>query len=160
MLWMNSYLVLYYGMAEARAAALASLFFVGVTLGRVLSGFLTMKCSDDGLIRLGQGLIAVGLLMLLFFGSQGTVIGFLLIGLGCAPISPSLLHSTPGHFGEEHSGSLIGLQVAASTLGNCVLPSLFGLVANYISVSLLPGYILLCLCVMFVAHRRLVKLTI
>lgn len=160
MLWMSSYLVLHYGMAEERSATYTSIFFVGITLGRMLNGFLTARCSDDGLIRLGQGLIAAGaVLLLLPFGSAGAAAGFLLIGLGCAPVCPCLLHSTPQHFGEENSRSLIGLQVAASTLGNCVLPSLFGVAAGAFGIGLLPGYIVLCLGIMFAAHSRLVRVT-
>lgn len=159
MLWMSSYLVLHFGMTEERSATYTSLFFAGITAGRMLSGFLTVKCSDDNLIRLGEGLIAAGTAVLLLFGPAGAVVGFILIGLGCAPMCPCLLHSTPLRFGQAHSRSLIGLQVAASTLGNCVLPSLFGLVANHISISLFPGYIILCLGGMFLAHRRLAKLT-
>ena len=83
----------------------------------------------------------------------------LAIGVGCAPVCPCLLHSTPQHFGKEHSQALVGLQVAASTLGNCILPSLFGLVAGHISIALLPVYIFICLGIMAAAHHRLSKVS-
>lgn len=160
MLWMSSYMVIYKGLSENLAAMYASLFFAGITMGRMISGFMTAKLDDDRLIRLGQCLIAAGiLLMLLPLGRMVTLAGLLLIGFGCAPVCPCLLHSTPLHFGKAHTQALVGVQVAASTLGNCILPSLFGLVANHISIALLPVYALVCLCTMAISHHRLVRLT-
>ena len=160
MLWMSSYMVIYSGLAEEMAATYASLFFIGITAGRMLNGFLTAKFNDDMLIRFGQVLIAGGVVLMAIPASQAvTLAGLLMIGFGCAPVCPCLLHSTPLHFGKEHSEALVGVQVAASTLGNCILPSLFGIVANHVSIALLPVYVAACLGIMAVAHYRLVKLT-
>ena len=160
MLWMSSYMVIHCGMLEEMAATYASLFFIGITAGRMLNGFLTAKFDDDRLIRFGTILMACGTVMMaLPLGNTVTLLSLLLIGIGCAPVCPCLLHSTPLHFGREHSEALVGVQVAASTLGNCVLPSLFGLVANHISIALLPVYTAVCLGAMAFAHYRLVKLT-
>lgn len=160
MLWMSSYMVLYSGLSEDLAATYASLFFIGITAGRMLNGFLTSKYSGDQLIRFGCVLIAAGgVLLVLPLGKAVTLVSLLLIGFGCAPVCPCMLHSTPRHFGKANSQALVGVQVAASTLGNCILPSLFGLVANHISIALLPAYVFLCLGIMFFSHRRLVKLT-
>lgn len=160
MMWISSYLVLHSGLAEGMAATYTSLFFLGITVGRMLNGFLTVRFNDDQLIRFGQALVATGvIIMLLPFSLICTLVGLLLIGVGCAPVCPCLLHATPARFGTEQAQSMVGLQVAASTLGGCVFPSAFGLAANYISISLLPAYILICLGVMALAHYRLVKLT-
>ena len=159
-LWMSSYMVLSIGLSEELAAAYASLFFIGITIGRMLNGILTVKFNDDRLIRIGCVLIAAGgILMLLPFGKTTALASLVLIGVGCAPMCPCLLHSTPQHFGEEHSQALIGMQVAASTLGNCILPSVFGLVAGWFSIALFPVYVFFCFAIMFAAHWRLVKLT-
>lgn len=161
MLWTSSYLVIYCGLSEGKSASFVSLFFMGITIGRMLNGFLSVRFSNNQLIRIGEGMIAVGcVLLLLPLGQTVTIAGLLLIGLGCSPVYPCLLHSTPQHFGVEYSQALVGFQFAASTLGNCILPSLFGLVANYISIALLPLFVFLCLGIMFAAHHRLIKIAV
>ena len=141
-LWGSTYLVRHCGMAEDVAAGFASLFLIGMTIGRFFNGFLTYKLSDKALIRLGQGIILLGVaVMLLPLGTVGAMAGLLLIGLGCAPIYPCVIHSTPDHFGEENSQAIIGVQMAAAYTGVCLMPPIFGILANHISVSLLPMYV-------------------
>jgi fucose permease len=157
-LWVSSYLTLHKGVPERTAAALASMFFIGITVGRGLNGFLTMKFPDTQLIRAGQGIILLGALaMLLPLGIGVSIIRAILIGLGCAPIYPCIIHSTPDHFGAEHSHALIGVQMASAYVGTCLMPPLFGLIADHISVSLLPVYLLVFLCLMFVMHENMLK---
>lgn len=142
MLWGSTYLVRKIGMDEERAASLASLFFIGMTAGRFVSGFVTMKLNDASMIRLGQGIMALGVVvMLLPLGEFAAIAGLLLIGLGCAPVYPCIIHSTPEHFGEENSQALIGVQMASAYTGTLLMPPLFGLLANHISVGLLPWYL-------------------
>lgn len=149
MLWGSTYLVRQLGMDEERAASLASMFFIGITSGRFVSGFLTLKFSDSNMIRMGQGIIGVGVaVMLLPFGEMAAIVGLLLIGLGCAPIYPCVIHSTPAHFGEENSQAIIGVQMASAYTGTLMMPPIFGLVANHISVALLPLYLAMILAVM------------
>ena len=141
MLWGSTYLVRQLGMQEERAASLGSLFFIGITAGRFLSGFLTYRFSDANMIRLGQGVIAAGVIvMLLPLGEIAATAGLLLIGFGCAPVYPCIIHSTPEHFGEENSQAIIGVQMASAYMGTLLMPPLFGLIANHISTSLLPWY--------------------
>lgn len=140
-LWGSSYLVMQNGMDKETAASLAALFMLGLTAGRFFSGFLTYKINDVNMIRLGQGIITLGIVtMLLPLGDLAAMTGLLLIGLGCAPIYPCIIHSTPEHFGEENSQALIGIQMASAYIGICCMPPLFGLIANHISASLLPWY--------------------
>lgn len=141
-LWGSTYLVRHCGMAEDVAAGFASLFLIGMTIGRGLNGFLTYRLSDKTLIRLGQGIMLLGVaVMLLPLGTGAAMTGLLLIGLGCAPIYPCVIHSTPDHFGEENSQAIIGVQMAAAYTGVCLMPPVFGILANHISVSLLPLYV-------------------
>lgn len=141
-LWGSSYLVLHEGFSPELGASFGSLFLIGITVGRAISGFLTYRINDTNMIRLGQGIILVGLvLMLLPLGRSLAMAGLILIGLGCAPIYPSVIHSTPAHFGEENSQAIIGVQMATAYLGNCAMPPLFGILANHISVALLPWYL-------------------
>lgn len=141
-LWASSYLVLKDGLDPEYAASLASLFYIGITAGRAVSGFLTYKFNDTNMIRLGEVVLAVGVVvMLLPFGYLATMVGLILVGLGCAPIYPSVIHSTPEHFGAENSQALVGVQMASAYVGCLLLPPLFGLVANHISAGWLPGYL-------------------
>lgn len=156
-LWAGSYLVLRWGMAEERAASLAGMFFIGITIGRALSGFLTMRLSDTGMVRLGQALILLGAAAMLLPAEGAAVPGLLLVGLGCAPVYPSMIHATPKRFGAAHSQSLIGVQMASASVGTCVMPPLFGLIANHISAALLPLYLLAALACMVFVHERLIR---
>ncbi len=157
-LWASSYLALHKGVAPETAASFASLFFLGITAGRALSGFLTMRLSDSRMVRLGQGIIAVGLAaFLLPLGEYAALAGLILIGLGCAPIYPSIIHATPTHFGADKSQAIIGVQMASAYVGNCLMPPLFGLIANHITVSLFPFYLLVILIVMILMHETLLK---
>ncbi|HIU75533.1 MAG TPA: MFS transporter [Candidatus Pelethocola excrementipullorum] len=159
-LWTSSYLVLYKGLSSDTAASLAGLFFIGITAGRALSGFLTIKFNDTQMIRLGQGIILAGILSLLLpFGEKTSFLGLILIGLGCAPVYPCIIHSTPGHFGADKSQAVIGVQMASAYVGTCLMPPLFGLIANHINVALLPVYLFAILTLMIVMHELLIKRT-
>ncbi len=159
-LWASSYLVLHKGMDEEIAAKFASLFFLGITIGRGVSGFITFKLNDKQMIRLGQGIILLGIItMILPLGQMTALIGFATIGLGCAPIYPCIMHSTPINFGAKNSQDVMGLQTASAYVGNVCMPPLFGLIANHISVALLPLYLLGILVVMIAMHETLVRKT-
>ena len=141
-LWGSSYLVMHNGMEEERAASLASLFLLGLTAGRALNGFLTYKLNDTNLIRLGEGVIALGVvIMVLPLGDMASFAGLMLCGLGCAPVYPCIIHSTPDHFGEENSQAIIGIQMASAYIGICCMPPLFGIIANHMGAHLLPWYL-------------------
>ena len=155
-LWSATYLVRHAGMAEEIAAGFASMFLVGMTIGRAVSGFITYKLNDTNMIRLGQGIMVLGILvMFLPFGAAGAMIGLALVGLGCAPIYPCVIHSTPDHFGPENSQAIIGVQMASAYIGVCAMPPLFGLIANHITVSLLPLYLTIITVLMIVMCERL-----
>lgn len=157
-LWASSYLVLHEGVEAETAAGFASLFFIGITVGRAVSGFLTIKLSDAAMVRLGMGIVLAGLAALaLPLGSGTALAGFILIGLGCAPIYPCMIHTTPALFGSERSQAIIGVQMASAYVGTCLMPPLFGLVANHISVSWLPLYLLAILALMYILHEKLLR---
>lgn len=159
-LWASSYLSLYKGISAETAATFASMFYIGITVGRALSGFVTMKLNDVQMIRLGQVLIAVGILiMFLPFGQTLSLVGLIVIGLGCAPIYPCIIHSTPTHFGADKSQAIIGIQMASAYVGTLLMPPVFGLIANHITVALLPVYLFIILILMFVMHEALTKKT-
>ena len=159
-LWGSSYLVLCKGLSAEAAARFASLFFLGITLGRVITGFLTLKWNDTQLVRIGQGIIGIGLLFFLpALGETAALIGLTLIGLGCAPIYPSIIHATPEYFGADRSQAIIGVEMACAYVGNCLMPPLFGWIADHVAIELFPSFLLLLLCVMVVMHWKLVERT-
>ena len=160
-LWASSYLVLKHGLTEETAASYASMFYIGITVGRALSGFITMKLNDHQMIRLGQAIVLIGLVMMLLpFGHQIAIIGLIIVGLGCAPIYPCVIHSTPATFGADKSQAIIGVQMAFAYIGSLLMPPVFGLIANHINVGLFPVYLLLILIIMFAMHIKLIKATL
>lgn len=153
-LWASSYLVLYKGVDSETAAFFGSIFFLGITIGRALNGLLAAKFSDAQLIRLGMAVIACGVAaMLLPMGQTVSLLGFVLIGLGCAPIYPCIIHSTPFNFGHDKSQSIVGVEMASAYVGNIVMPPLFGIIAQYLSIALMPFYLGAILVLMFFMHR-------
>ena len=158
-MWAASYCTLVRGIDAETAARWASLFYVGITIGRGVCGFLTMKISDQNMIRLGQALIAAGVVLVLAPLGQGTLFaGLVTVGLGCAPIYPSIIHETPVNFGRDVSMSMTGLQMATAYVGSCLMPPLFGLLAQYVTPTLYPWFLAVILALMFVMaeslHRR------
>lgn len=157
-LWASSYMVLHKGVSAETAATYASMFYIGITVGRFFSGFLTAKFNDKQMIRLGMGILLAGVLIVFLPMSEYVALaGFILIGIGCAPIYPCVIHSTPDIFGADKSQAIIGVQMASAYMGTLLMPPLFGLIANHISVALLPGYLLGILVLMVVMYERLVK---
>lgn len=142
-LWGSSYMVAVRGISAETAAKWISLFYLGITAGRFFSGFLTLRFSDDAMVRLGEGTAIVGiLLMLLPLHNLFLCLGLILTGLGCAPIYPSLLHATPQRFGKSPSQSLMGTQMAISYLGSTTMPPVSGFLSEKISMGLYPVLLL------------------
>lgn len=159
-LWASSYLNLYKGIPIETAAGFASMFYIGITVGRAISGFAAMKLDDVKLIRLGQGLILSGIIIMMIpYGEYTALVGLIMIGLGCAPIYPCIIHSTPEHFGEDKSQAMIGVQMAFAYMGILAIPPLFGVIAKEINVALLPLYLLIIMAVMIISHEALIKAT-
>ena len=157
-LWASTYLVQKWDFSPEMAAGYASMFYIGITFGRFINGFLAMKLSDRFLIRMGSAIIAVGIgLLFLPFHSTFALIGFIVIGLGCAPFYPCIIHMSPDVFGKDKSQAMIGVQMAFAYIGFLVMPPLFGIIADYISISLLPVFQLLCLIILFVMHELVIK---
>ena len=153
-LWASSYLVNARGISPEIASGFASLFYIGITVGRAINGFLAMKWNDRFLIRLGLGIICVGIILIFIpFHSLFALCGFVVIGLGCAPVYPCIIHMTPDLFGKDKSQAMMGIQMACAYCGFLIMPPLFGVIAEHITVSLLPVYILALLVLMAVMHE-------
>ena len=159
MLWASSYMVSHNGFPEERAAMFASLFFIGITVGRGLNGFLTFKLSDRTLIRIGYSIICAGVVLIAIPSVDWlTIAGFVILGLGCAPVYPSIIHSTPSLFGAQNSQAMIGVQMAFAYIGGLASP-LFGVLADVIDPNILPIYIAFFLAIMIIMHELMVRQT-
>ena len=157
-LWAASYLTLARDIPAETAAGFAALFYLGITAGRAVSGWIAPRLGDDGMIRLGLWGIGLGLAALLLPGPAAvSLAGLVIIGLGCAPIYPSIIHSTPAHFGAHRSQAVIGVQMASAYVGSMAMPPLFGLMARQITPALFPFYLLVLLGLMAWMHHRLVR---
>ncbi|WP_416200615.1 MAG: MFS domain-containing protein [Thermocaproicibacter melissae] len=159
-LWASSYLVLHRGFDVEVAARWASLFYLGITFGRFLNGFVTDKLGNRNMIRIGLGIIAIGLLAVFLPINIGLLplIGLVLIGLGCAPIYLCIIHETPRNFGAENSQAIIGIQMASAYAGSTLAPPIFGFLANTLSIALYPFYLSLFVVLMLVMTERLNRL--
>lgn len=155
-IWAASYCTLYRDIPADKAARWASLFYMGITFGRFVSGFVTMKVNDRNMIRLGQAVTAVGILFVMLpIGGNVLFAGLILVGCGCAPVYPSIIHETPANFGADLSQSIIGIQMASAYVGTCLVPPLFGLLAQYINIGLFPYFMAVILILMTVMSEKL-----
>ena len=144
MLWASSYLVEAKGISKEIAAAFGSLFFIGITAGRFFSGLISERLGDRKMIRLGSAvmILGIGCMLLPVKGDWSALAGLVILGLGCAPVYPSIIHSTPSSFGAKNSQAIIGIQMASAYTGSTFMPPLFGLLARYVSIRLLPVFLL------------------
>ena len=157
-LWASSYLVKARLVDEITAARLASLFFLGITGGRAVSGFLTYKLNDRQMIRLGFGIVGFGILLVLLpLGNACAFAGLIAVGLGCAPIYPCIIHYTPANFGAERSQAVIGVQMASAYVGTSLMPPFFGFLASFLGLGVFPLYLLALLALMVWMHARLCR---
>ena len=138
-LWGASYLVMYRQVAFDTAAGWVAIYYGGITAGRMLGGFLSLKLSQLKMILLGLSGVVLGILCLLVPLEFMALIGLFLIGIGCAPIFPAMLHETPRTFGEENSQGIIGMQMAGAYLGSTLMPPLFGLIGASLGYGLFPA---------------------
>jgi len=158
-LWASTFLVQQRGIATETAAGYAALFFIGVTVGRFISGFIANKISTKNMVRSGIAIIFIGILAVLLPISANWLAlgGLIVIGLGCAPIFPALVHSTPIYFGKAHSQSIIGAQIASAYTGSTFMPPLFGFIAAQVGIGLYPFYLLTMALLMLFMTERLTR---
>lgn len=143
MYWASTYFVEAKGFDAEKAAQLASLFYIGITSGRILSGFVADKLGDRKLILVGIAVLSTGIVLLAIPVNNEVlpIAAYIVIGFGCAPVFPSIIHSAPRNFGKENSGAVIGLQMACAYTGTTFMPPLFGLLGNLTTFAVLPLYL-------------------
>ena len=146
MYWASTYLVEVRGLSGGIAARFGSLFYIGLTASRIISGFVTDKLGDRKMIQIGTTILIIGMFGLLIPVENPiySLIGFIIIGFGSGPIYPAIIHSTPGNFGKENSGAIIGIQMAFAYVGSTLVPPLYGLLGSFLGYRILPVFVLVC----------------
>lgn len=158
-LWGSSFLVICKGISIERAAKWVSLYYLGITVGRFLAGFLAIKLNNKQMMRLGQIICLIGTIVLMLpFSVYFQMIGLILIGLGCAPIYPAMLHETPVRFGSTMSQGIMGIQMATAYVGSTFMPPLFGIIGNNIGFYMLPLFLALIALLMLISTERVNKI--
>ena len=152
MSWSSTYFSEVKGIAADKAAQFASLFYIGITAGRFASGFVSDRLGDKKMMFIGAGVLALGIIMLFIPTNEiaVSIAGFVVIGLGCAPIYPCIIHATPGTFGAENSSAIIGIQMASAYTGSTFMPPLFGLLGGKFGFSIMPVYLIVFLALMLI----------
>ena len=161
MSWASTYFTEVKRISTEKAAQFAALFYIGITVGRFLSGFVTDKLGDKKMIIIGTCILSCGIIALMIPVSYPlvSIIGFVVIGFGCAPIYPSIIHSTPNNFGAENSGAIIGIQMASAYVGSTFIPPLFGLLGNHIGFKILPVYLIVFVALLITMLELTFKVT-
>lgn len=157
-LWASSFLVNKTGLSAGVAAKWVSLYYLGITVGRFLAGFVAMKLNNKEMIRIGEVICIIGALLLnMGINDKLQLVGLILIGLGCAPIYPAMLHETPNRFGKELSQGIMGIQMAVAYVGSTLAPPLFGILSSVTSFAILPYFLLILMIIMLVSSERVTK---
>ena len=147
--WASTYFAEVKGISSEQAAQLASLFYIGITASRFISGFISDKLGDRKMILAGTSILACGIALLFIPGPNIlAIIAFVTIGFGCGPIYPCIIHSTPNNFGTENSGAIIGIQMASAYIGSTFIPPLFGQLGGAIGFNIMPIYLIIFVILM------------
>ncbi|WP_066303773.1 sugar MFS transporter [Bacillus sp. FJAT-29814] len=155
-LWGSSFLVNIKGLSAATAAQWVSFYYAGITIGRFVTGFITFKTTNRTLIRGGQMLALTGAIILFLpLPATFSLVGFIIVGLGLAPIFPCMLHETPARFGKKHSQTIMGYQMAVAYTGTTFLPPLLGFIASRSTIGIFPICMVMFVAVMLLSSEKL-----
>lgn len=159
-LWGATYMSVVRGVDEATAASCGAMFYMGITVGRAVSGFLAIRLLPRRLVRIGQALLTAGCVLLMIpAGSALSITGLLLCGLGCAPIYPNIIQDTPVNYGAANSQAAIGVQMAFAYVGSTFMPTVFGALAGGLGYEVMPVFALvfaLVMAALFTVQKRIV----
>ncbi len=160
MSWASTYLVEVRHITAENAALFASLFYIGITVGRFVSGVVSNKLGDRKMIIIGTCVILCGVIVLLLpIGEISALAGLVTMGLGCAPVYPSIIHSTPKNFGAENSGAIIGIQMASAYIGSTFMPPIYGVLGSKLGFGIFPIYLTIFALLMITMTELTFRLT-
>jgi len=157
--WGSTFLVEGKGMALDTAALVVTFYFAGMALGRFLSGILTRWLTSWKIIFIGEGIIFAAIVLLMLpLPPFMSALALFFIGLGNGPIYPNLTYLTPENFGRDVSQSVMGSQMAAAYVGIIVVPPVFGFIAEYTGMGLLPYFLMIMYVMMIAANIVFMKM--
>ena len=143
-IWGSTFLINTKGLTVDKAAGCITLYYVGMTAGRLLSGLTANKITSWSLIHIGQSVLIVAIILFMLpLPAPVSVAALFLTGLGNSPAFPNLIHLTPKSFGKSISQSMMGAQMASSYIGITLMPPLFGMLVQYVGVTIFPYFLLL-----------------
>ena len=154
MLWSATYMVMVHGVSATQAASYGALFFVGITVGRGISGFIAMRLKPRRMVRLGQCVMLAACALLFVPHATVALLALILMGLGCAPVYPNIIQDTPRNFGAENSQAVVGVQMAFAYVGSLLMPTVFGWLAGALGYGILPGFALTLMLLMIALFNR------
>lgn len=160
-LWAASILVNSRGTSAATAGWWVSFFFGAITAGRFAVGLVANRLGNRRLIRLGVLTATAGAMVFAVPGLPAALSlpGLIVMGLGCAPIYPSMMHETARRFPTHLTARVIGRQVGLSYVGSASVPAACGLLAAYAGLSMVMPALVLLLLVLLAVTERLNRLT-
>ena len=159
-IWGCTFLVTAEGMSESLAAKFITFYYLGITAGRLISGFISTKLNQKKIVYIGYASVGVALILIaLPIPPIVKGIGLFLIGLGNGPTFPNIIYLTPINFGKEVSQSIVGTQMACCNVGILLMPPLFGLLAQYIGAFLFPYYLIVLYVLMVLSTIIYTRLT-
>ena len=158
MVWSATFMVMARGIDAVLAASMGALFFIGMTAGRGVSGFIAMKLRPVQMVRIGQALMLASCVLLFIPGTAATLVSLLLMGVGCAPVYPNIMQDTPRNYGAENSQAVIGVQMAFAYMGSLFMPTVFGWIADAVGYGALPLYAIVLTTVMILLFNRQQKI--
>lgn len=160
MLWAPTFMVRMRGVQQAQAPLYATMFCIGITVGRGVSGFMTLRFLPKQMVRIGQAVLLSGGLMLFAPDQRAAAVGLVICGLGCAPIYPNIIQDTPVNYGAENSQAAIGVQMAVAYFGSTCMPTVFGWLASLVGFWLMPVVVLAItgmMAAMFAWQKQIVE---
>ena len=153
--WGSTYLVEYKHMAAEKAAGIVMFYYMGMTIGRFLSGVLAARLNSWQIIRLGQYVLGAAILILLLpVPPVAAALALFMVGLGNGPMFPNFNYLTPQNFGADISQSVMGTQMASSYVGIMLAPAVCGLIGQRMGMVIFPPYLLMFFLVMIAATRK------
>ncbi|ONI38990.1 hypothetical protein AN396_09545 [Candidatus Epulonipiscium fishelsonii] len=151
--WTSTYIIGRYGINIDLSSGHSSAMYIGITIRRFTLNFLSKKSMGyKNLVRSSILIMFVGIVLINF--KVWCILGFIIIGLGLAPILPAIIHYTPNNFGKEYSGAIIGLEIASTYVGGIFAPAIFGIMLEHFKIEIYPIYLLVLTFLMLLACEK------
>ena len=141
-IWACTYLVNVQNLSEALASRYLTFYYAGITIGRLVSGFVSKKLNVEKIVYSGYSIVLMALVLLFIpLPPIFKALSLFFVGFGNGPTFPNLIYLTPKNFGSDISQSIIGLQMATCNLGILIMPPVFGFLAQGLGLNIFPIFL-------------------